>query len=572
MLEKLYHTIHRYVGERFGIWRVWRSENTGVGFGGLQENRRIVPHIIQLTSTTSTATMVDNNHIIDGTTKGGGEGHNNDITIVNNYINGDTVPPEGGEYLDVHDPSTSAVIGKVALSSAADVDDAVRAAHAAFPSWSSMTTKARASIMLNFHSLIKSHASELAHLVVKENGKNFAEALADVAKGNETVEYACSMPQLVQGRIDAVSTGVECRDRRDPLGVVASIVPFNFPFMVPHWTLPIALVSGNTIVLKPSEKVPLTMDRVARLFELAGFPRGVINLVNGTRDAVTSLVDHPLVRAVTFVGSSAVAKSVSDRCRALDKRCTALGGAKNHLVALPDCDVEGTASDVVVSYAGCAGQRCMAASVLLLVGDGQHDNGGGPSRGSSTLLLRRVVEKASEIRRGTGPGEMGPVIDAQSLSKIAGYIEKSAGEGAEILLDGRTWMIPPGGDDDGGGGGNWIGPTIILHRDRSDSAMNEEVFGPVLSVYRVSSWQEAIDIENSNPYGNAAAIYTTNGGHAEWFVKRFRASVSSELIVFSFFRRRFSFLLGERERILVSHFGAIILAHADPVQNAMHPP
>ena len=479
---------------------------------------------------TSTATMVDN-HIINGTTKGGGEGNKMDsVTIVDNYINGETVPPEGGEYLDVHDPSTSAVIGKVALSSAADVDDAVRAAHAAFPSWSSMTTKARASIMLNFHSLIKSHAIELAHLVVRENGKNFAEALADVAKGNETVEYACSMPQLVQGRIDAVSTGVECRDRRDPLGVVASIVPFNFPFMVPHWTLPIALVSGNTIVLKPSEKVPLTMDRVARLFELAGFPRGVVNLVNGTRDAVTGLVDHPLVRAVTFVGSSAVAKSVSDRCRALDKRCTALGGAKNHLVALPDCDVEGTASDVVVSYAGCAGQRCMAASVLLLVGDGHDD--GGPSRGSSHLL-RRVVEKASEIRRGTGPGEMGPVIDAQSLSKIAGYIEKSAREGAEILLDGRTWMIPPGGGD-GGDGGNWIGPTIILHRDRSDSAMNEEVFGPVLSVYRVSSWQEAIDIENSNPYGNAAAIYTTNGGHAEWFVRRFRASVSSNLSLFVF--------------------------------------
>ena len=489
--------------------------------------------------------MVDNH--ISGTTRGRGddqgnegspgrEGSNEDITIVNNYINGETILPEGGEYLDVHDPSTSAVIGRVALSSAADVDDAVRAAHAAFPSWSSMTTKARAAIMLNFHSLVKSHAPELARLIVRENGKNLTEALADVAKGNETVEYACSMPQLAQGRIDAVSTGVECRDRRDPLGVVVSVVPFNFPFMVPHWTLPIALVSGNTIVLKPSEKVPLTMHRVASLFEAAGFPRGVINLVNGTGDAVTSLVDHPLVRAVTFVGSSTVAKSVSDRCSALDKRCTALGGAKNHLVALPDCDVEGTAGDVVVSYAGCAGQRCMAASVLLLVGDG--DEG---SRGSS--LLRRVVERASEIRRGTGPGEMGPVIDAQSLSKIAGYIEQSEREGAEILLDGRTWMAPPGGGGDGGGG-NWIGPTIILHRDRSDSAMNEEVFGPVLSVYRVGSWQEAIDIENSNPYGNAAAIYTTNGGHAEWFVRRFRASVSSEFWFFVF--RRFRSFSRER--------------------------
>ena len=203
--------------------------------------------------------------------------------------------------------------------------------------------------MLAFHSLIKAHATELAELIVAENGKNMTEALADVAKGNETVEYACALPQLMQGKIDTVSTDVTCRDRRDPLGVVVSIVPFNFPFMVPFWTLPIALVSGNTVILKPSEKVPLTMYRVVRLFEQAGFPKGVINLVNGTKDAVTCLIDHPLVQAVTFVGSSPVAKAVSDRCRGLDKRCTALGGAKNHLIALPDCDIDSTASDVVVS-------------------------------------------------------------------------------------------------------------------------------------------------------------------------------------------------------------------------------
>lgn len=441
-----------------------------------------------------------------------------DVTIVNNYINGEIVPPAGGDYLDVHDPSNSNVIGRVAVSTPDDVNRAVRAAHDAFPSWSSMTTKARAGIMLTFHSLIRSHASELASLIVMENGKNMTEALADVAKGNETVEYACSLPQLMQGRIDAVSTDVTCRDRRDPLGVVVSIVPFNFPFMVPHWTLPIALVSGNTVVLKPSEKVPLTMYRVVELFEMAGFPKGVINLVNGTRDAVTSLIDHPLVRAVTFVGSSPVAKFVSDRCGALDKRCTALGGAKNHLIALPDCDIESTASDVVVSYAGCAGQRCMAASVLLIVGD---VNGEDAQHGA---LLRRVIEKASVIERGTGPGKMGPVIDEHSLNKIVGYIEQSEREGAEILLDGRSWI--------GDGGGNWIGPTVILHHNRSDCAMNEEVFGPVLSVYRVGSWQEAINIENSNPFGNAAAIYTTNGGHAEWFVKRVRASVSYNIIYF----------------------------------------
>ena len=295
--------------------------------------------------------------------------------------------------------------------------------------------------------------------------------------------------------------------------MVASIVPFNFPFMVPHWTLPIALVAGNTVVLKPSEKVPLTMYKVVELFEKAGFPKGVVNLVNGTREAVEGLIDHPLVRAVTFVGSSPVAEAVSGRCRRLNKRCTALGGAKNHLIALPDCDVEGTSSDVVVSYAGCAGQRCMAASVLLIVGDGE----GARQR----ALLQKVIEKAGAIEPGTEPGKMGPVIDSASMKKILGYIERSEEEGAEILLDGRTWISKMEGT-----GGNWIGPTVILHRNKTDGAMNEEVFGPVLSVYNASTWQEAIAIENSNPFGNAAAVYTTNGGHAEWFMRRVRASVS----------------------------------------------
>ena len=336
------------------------------------------------------------------------------------------------------------------------------------------------------------------------------EALADVAKGNETVEYACSLPQLMQGKIDRVSSEVTCRDRRDPLGVVVSIVPFNFPFMVPHWTLPIALVTGNTIVLKPSEKVPLTMWKVIELLEEAGFPKGVVNIVNGTKEAVESLIDHPLVKAVTFVGSSPVAKLVSDRCHSLNKRCTALGGAKNHLIALPDCDVKTTANDVVVSYAGCAGQRCMAASVLLIVGDKEGEQ--------QKAILSSVIEKASTIQPGTEPGQMGAVIDEQSYKKIIGYIEQSEKEGAKILLDGRSWSSQQSG-------GNWIGPTIILHESKNDRAMKEEIFGPVLSVHFVNTWQEAIAIENNNPFGNAAAIYTTNGGHAEWFMKRVRASM-----------------------------------------------
>eukprot|EP00571_Detonula_confervacea_P007219 CAMPEP_0172328344 /NCGR_PEP_ID=MMETSP1058-20130122/60303_1 /TAXON_ID=83371 /ORGANISM="Detonula confervacea, Strain CCMP 353" /LENGTH=518 /DNA_ID=CAMNT_0013045457 /DNA_START=1746 /DNA_END=3302 /DNA_ORIENTATION=- len=450
------------------------------------------------------------------------------MTTVNNYIAGQIVPPSSNQYLDILNPSTSTTIGKVALSTSSDVDAAVSAAHAAFDQWSSMTVKSRAAIMLKFHALVRSNAKELARLIVLENGKNMNEALADVAKGNETVEYACSLPQLMQGKIDRVSSEVTCRDRRDPLGVVVSIVPFNFPFMVPFWTLPIALVTGNTIVLKPSEKVPLTMYKVIELFEQAGFPKGVVNMINGTKEAVTSLIDHPLVTAVTFVGSSPVAKIVSDKCHSLNKRCTALGGAKNHLIALPDCDVEGTSSDVVVSYAGCAGQRCMAASVLLIVGDKEGVQ--------QKALLQSVVEKACAIQPGTDPGKLGPVIDEQSMRKILGYIEQSEKEGATLLLDGRSWITRMEKTK-----GNWIGPTIILHENKTDKAMNEEVFGPVLSVYNVSTWQEAIAIENANPFGNAAAIYTTNGGHADWFMKRVRASMLGVNVGIPVPREPFSF-------------------------------
>ena len=437
---------------------------------------------------------------------------------INNYIAGKHVPPSTNQYIPVLNPSTTRPVANVAVSASADVQAAVSAAHSAFSSWSRLTVKSRAATMLRFHALIRQHADELADLIVLENGKNKTEALADVAKGNETVEYACSLPQLMQGKIDRVSGEVSCRDRRDALGVVVSIVPFNFPFMVPMWTLPIALVTGNTVVLKPSEKVPLTMCRVMDLMEEAGFPKGVVNMIQGTRDAVEALIDHPLVKAVTFVGSSPVAKIVSERCHSLNKRCTALGGAKNHLVALPDCDVMGTASDVVVSYAGCAGQRCMAASVLLIVGakDGERQN----------ALLNAVIEKASKIEPGTEPGKMGAVIDEASFKKIISYIEQSEKDGAQILLDGRSWI-----DKMKGTGGNYIGPTVILHNDKADKAMNEEIFGPVLSVYHVATWHDAIEIENANPFGNAAAIYTTNGGYADWFCSRFNASVSTSLLL-----------------------------------------
>lgn len=425
------------------------------------------------------------------------------VTTVENYINGTFHAPSTGEYIDVINPADESVIGKVALSNAKDVVKAVDAASTALETWKSMTIKARAAIMMRFHTLIRDHAQELAELIVAENGKNITEALADVAKGNETVEYACSLPQLAQGNKLKVSGQVYCEDRREPLGVVASIVPFNFPFMVPMWTLPIALVMGNTVILKPSEKVPLTMHKVASLIEQAGFPPGVFNMIQGTKEAVQSIVEHPKIKAVTFVGSSPVAKIVKESCNAQHKRCTALGGAKNHLIALHDCETDGAAKDICVSFAGCAGQRCMAASVLLLV-DAPSD------------LLEKLVAKTKEIEPGQGPGQLGPVIDNASYAKILSYIEASEKAGAEVLVDGRSWKKDKG---------NWIGPTILLHKSSSDKAIKDEVFGPVLSVYACKSWEEAIEIENANPFGNAASIYTTNGANADWFLERFRAAM-----------------------------------------------
>jgi malonate-semialdehyde dehydrogenase (acetylating)/methylmalonate-semialdehyde dehydrogenase len=440
------------------------------------------------------------------------------VTVVDNYISGGFVPPSTNDYLDVINPADSKTIGRVGLSSKCDVDNAVQAAKAAFPSWASRTVKQRASIMMKFHALVQQHSQQMAELIVLENGKNITEALADVAKGNETVEWACGLPHASVGNTLRVSGLVSCTDRRDPLGVVASIVPFNFPFMVPMWTVPIALVMGNTVVLKPSEKVPLTMNYAADLFRQAGLPDGVFNMVQGTRTCVEALIDHQDVNAVTFVGSSPVAKAVAHRCRSLDepKRCTALGGAKNHLVALEDCDTESAASDITVSFAGCAGQRCMAASVLLTVDKGGGDDDEDEETPFGEFLVDKIVSAASKIKAGSGPGELGPVIDQASYDKIISYIEHSEQMGAKVLLDGRGWK-----KDDG----YWIGPTILKHSSREDKTIFEEVFGPVLSVFPVESWEEAIDIENSSPFGNAASIYTTHGGNAEWFTSRFNASM-----------------------------------------------
>lgn len=307
--------------------------------------------------------------------------------------------------------------------------------------------------------------------------------------------------------------------------------------MVPFWTIPIALVMGNTIVVKPSEKVPLTLHRVATLLAEAGLPPGCFNLVHGSRTTAEALLQHPIVQAVTFVGSSPVAESVSLQCRQLHKRCTALGGAKNHLVVLPDCSLAETVRDVCVSFAGCAGQRCMAASVLLLVGSLQQSSQV-PTEPQQYYedLLSKLVTTAAQIQPGTEPGQMGPVIDTVAHQRIVQYITAAEHAGAKVLLDGRLWM-----EDNNNKHGNWIGPTILVHPSAQHRAVREEVFGPVLSVVMCTTWEDAIAIENASPFGNAACVYTNNGGSAEWFTERFRAAMLGVNIGIPVPREPFSF-------------------------------
>jgi len=453
------------------------------------------------------------------------------VAPVNNFIGGKFVPSRATKFVDVINPADSAVIARVPLSSAEEVDEAVRIGKNAFESWKELTTKQRAGIMFKFHELVDKHSDELAQIIVKENGKNMTEALAEVAKANETVEWPCSLPQLACGKILEVSKGITCQESREPLGVVSCIVPFNFPCMVPMWTIPISLTVGNCVICKPSEKVPSGMMRMAELMVEAGVPAGVFQIVHGAVDVVNAICDHPDIVAVSFVGSSKVAEIVSHRCHKINKRVLALGGAKNHLIALPDCDIGMASRDVVVSFAGCCGQRCMAASALIIVGENQ-------------ALLDEIVKLTAKLEPGQTNGKVGPIIDTISKERTIKYIAQAELSDAQILLDGRSWLSHNNGE------GNWIGPTIILHKHASDPAMQDEIFGPVLSIIQVETWEEAIAIENANPYGNAACIYTERGANAEWFTKRFRAAMLGVNIGIPVPREPFSFggLYGTRSK------------------------
>ena len=426
---------------------------------------------------------------------------------ITNFINGQFIDSNNKKKLDVISPHNEQVIATLCISNKEDVDVCVTHANNAFKLWSKIDVKKRIKYLIKLNQILNDHKEELANLIVLEHGKNKAEALGEVQKGIEQLEYSISMPTILRGRILQVATNVKCQVENIPIGVITSIVPFNFPFMVPMWTIPIAIATGNCIIVKPSEKVPLTMNKFAEFIKLSGLPDGVFQIINGTANTVTCLCNHIGIKGVTFVGSTNVARIVHKLCseQSIPKRVSCMGGAKNYLVAMPDCNIDKTVNDIITSFSGCSGQRCMAASVLLIVGN-------------QNTLLQKLIKLVSFLEKGNEKNQIGPIIDKASIQKIVNYINFSEKTGSEILVDGRKWMKDKPG--------YWIGPTIILHNNNTnDPALNNEIFGPVLSILQVNTKEEAIEIENNNPYGNAACIYTSKGGNAEWFQKRFSAGM-----------------------------------------------
>jgi malonate-semialdehyde dehydrogenase (acetylating) / methylmalonate-semialdehyde dehydrogenase len=420
-----------------------------------------------------------------------------------NFIDGRFVQSRAKEFFPVMNPGIGKHIANGPLSPAIEVDEAVRYARAAFLSWSALPMKERAQVFYRYKMLMEKNFKELVDIICEENGKTTLEGNAEIDRAIEIVEFAASMPQLAAGEVMEVSRGVECRVERFPLGVVACITPFNFPNMVPNWTIPNALVLGNTMVLKPSQFTPFSAMRIAELLKEAGLPDGVFNVVNGAQETVEALCDHSGIEAFTFVGSTKVAKTVYIRATSHLKRALCLGGAKNHLILLPDANEAMAASNIIASMSGCAGQRCMAASAMVAVGDVEH-------------IIKRMCEEAKKVIPGKN---LGAVISSEAKKRIEGYITEAERQGARILIDGRNAKV------EGKQNGFYIGPTVIDNVRPDMKISQEEVFGPVLSIVRVKNLEEAIAIENASPYGNAASVFTQSGGLARYVMERASAGM-----------------------------------------------
>lgn len=423
--------------------------------------------------------------------------------VVQNFIGGQFVDVQNNRFLNVVSPLDGNLLSKVPMSTAVDLNYAVAAAKNAFPKWSKTPIKERVQVFFRYKFLLENNLRELAELVHQENGKTMDEAIAEIEKSIELTEFACSLPQLITGEVLEVSKGVECRTEHVPLGIVASIVPFNFPGMVPNWTIPNALALGNCMILKPSEKVPLSAGRIAELLKEAGLPDGVFSIVHGDVEIVEAICDHPDIEAVSFVGSTKVAKIVYQRATHNYKRCLALGGAKNHLMVMPDAIPSMTAQNVAASMSGCAGQRCMAASAMVAVGETDH-------------IIQKIVEEARKIVPGKN---LGAVINQESKERIERYITEAEQQGAKVLLDGRGAKV------EGKENGTYVGPTIIDFVKPEMSVAKEEIFGPVISIMRTKNVDEALAIENASPYGNAASVFTQNGGVAHYIMEKASAGM-----------------------------------------------
>ncbi|MES2872959.1 MAG: CoA-acylating methylmalonate-semialdehyde dehydrogenase [Bacteroidota bacterium] len=415
---------------------------------------------------------------------------------VRNFIQGKFIDASDRETLNVISPLDGNYLSTVPMSISADLETAVASAQEAFKTWGKTPIKERVQVFFRFKALLEKNKKELASLVSEENGKTLDEGLAEIEKSIELTEFACSLPQLITGELLEVSKGIECRTEKVPLGVVASIVPFNFPSMVPCWTIPNAIALGNCMIIKPSEKVPLSIGRIAELLKEAGLPDGVLNVLHGDSEIVNAICDHPKIEAISFVGSTKVAKLVYQRATHNYKRCLALGGAKNHLLVLPDAIPGMTAQNITASMSGCAGQRCMAASAMIAVGEVDH-----------------IIEKlCMEARKMVAGQNLGAVISKESKERIENYITEAEKMGAKILVDGRNTVVT------GKEKGTYIGATIIDYVTPEMSVAKEEIFGPVISIMRTGTLDEALVIENNNPYGNAASVFTQNGAAAKYVI------------------------------------------------------
>jgi len=430
------------------------------------------------------------------------------VQQIDHWIGGRAVPGTSGRSGPVYDPAAGRQTGEVAFASAREVDAAVAAAGAALPAWRETSLARRAELFFRIRELLVERRDELARILTAEHGKVLSDAAGEVTRGIEVVEFCCGIPTLLKGVYsEQASSGVDVYSVRQPLGVVAGITPFNFPAMVPMWMWAPAIACGNTFVLKPSEKDPSASGWTARLLQEAGLPDGVFNVVHGDREAVDALLAHPDLQAISFVGSTPIARSVYERATAAGKRCQALGGAKNHMIVLPDADIDMAADAAVSAAFGSAGERCMAISQVVAVGD------------AAEPLVRAIRERIPKVKVGPGTEsgvEMGPLVTAEHRDRVASYVERAEGEGAQLLVDGREGVPEPG---------FFLKPSLIDGVQPGMSVYDDEIFGPVLGVTRVASYDEALSLVNDNPYGNGTALFTRDGGVARRFQREAQAGM-----------------------------------------------